>query len=396
MKKMKLAAIAAIVTLASCISQEKNIAVSIDGWQAFDSVSVYHDFYDGNHSEERVPLKRGRAEFDISGEEPQRIVVTVPKDEDMGYILFSTVIETVVSPNDHVEIQGSVDPNGVLRYETTGAPVAEELNRLRNEFLPSRAREDSLQRLLIIDQYEGLATGEGDRIYAEQSSLYSARQTEERARMLEFISANPDHEASAWFATLLPFAISKPSGNYPEHFELLSDSVLVGEYKPWLDARLKQLRELEIRVAAMQTDLTTTPAPARDFTLKDIDNNEVTLSKLANDKYIVLDFWGSWCVPCIEGMPRMKELYAAYSDRVEIVSIACNDDEQRWRDAVAKLELPWINLLNDEEVTENNVPVHYGIGVFPTKFIISPDKKILHKFQGESDDFYIKIEELLK
>ena len=54
---------------------------------------------------------------------------------------------------------------------------------------------------------------------------------------------------------------------------------------------------------------------APDFTLNDIDGNPLSLSSLRG-KYVVLDFWGSWCVWCIKGMPEMKKYYAKYKDKL--------------------------------------------------------------------------------
>lgn len=65
-------------------------------------------------------------------------------------------------------------------------------------------------------------------------------------------------------------------------------------------------------------------SPAPDFTLKTADDKNFTLSSLRG-KYIVLDFWGSWCGWCIKGIPKMKRYYDRYKSKLEIVGIDCND-----------------------------------------------------------------------
>ena len=129
-----------------------------------------------------------------------------------------------------------------------------------------------------------------------------------------------------------------------------------------------------------------------DFTLKDIHGNEFTLSSLRG-KYVILDFWGSWCEWCIKGIPDMKKLYEKYKDRLEIVGIDCKDSEEQWKEAVDKYELPWVHVRN---VMEKDLVQQYKVSGFPTKMIVSPEGKLEKVFMGESSVFYNYVESLFK
>lgn len=131
--------------------------------------------------------------------------------------------------------------------------------------------------------------------------------------------------------------------------------------------------------------------PAPDFTLKSIDGRDISLSSLKG-KAVVLDFWGSWCGWCIKGMPKMKEYYAKYKDKLEILGIDCNDTDQKWRDAVKKYELPWLHVRNEGTP---DVTVLYGISGFPTKIVVDATGKISKVVVGESEEFYKYLDELL-
>jgi len=134
---------------------------------------------------------------------------------------------------------------------------------------------------------------------------------------------------------------------------------------------------------------------APNFTLPDLTGKQVSLSSLKG-KYIVLDFWGSWCFPCIKGMPEMKQYYEKYRDKLEFVGIACRDKDAPWRDAVEKNELNWIQLKNiDSDDASENVSVLYSVEAYPTKFILDKDLKIIAIFQGEVIEFYTRLEQLL-
>ena len=123
---------------------------------------------------------------------------------------------------------------------------------------------------------------------------------------------------------------------------------------------------------------------APDFTLNDIEGKPFSLSSLRG-KYVVLDFWGSWCIWCIRGMPEMKNYYAKYAGKFEIVGVDCNDTDQKWKDAVKKNELPWKHVYCPKG---SDLLAKYAIQGFPTKIVIDPEGKILKTVCGEDPDFY--------
>ena len=91
------------------------------------------------------------------------------------------------------------------------------------------------------------------------------------------------------------------------------------------DAKAKARAEYEAKAKEMQAE----GAVVENFTLKDIQGNDFSLSSLKG-KYVVLDFWGSWCPWCIKGMPKMKEYYQKYQGKLEIVGVDCRDTDEKW------------------------------------------------------------------
>ncbi len=131
---------------------------------------------------------------------------------------------------------------------------------------------------------------------------------------------------------------------------------------------------------------------APDFTLNDINGNPLALSSLRG-KYVVLDFWGSWCVWCIRGIPMMKEYYAKYPGKFEILGIDCNDTPEKWKEAVKEHELPWLHVYCTDEST---VLADYDIQGFPTKIVIDPEGNIINTIVGEDPAFYEYLDELFE
>lgn len=131
---------------------------------------------------------------------------------------------------------------------------------------------------------------------------------------------------------------------------------------------------------------------APDFTLKDLQGNDLALSSLRG-KYVVLDFWGSWCGWCIKGIPDMKKYYAKYEDRMEILGIDCRDTEAKWKAAVEKYALPWLHVRN---AGNPDVSKLYGVPGYPTKIVVDPEGKIAKIVVGEDPAFYTYLDELFK
>lgn len=164
------------------------------------------------------------------------------------------------------------------------------------------------------------------------------------------------------------------------------------------DNSKKQQAEAE-NTSATDTSLTSDPSTltseneAPDFTLNDLNGKPLTLSSLRG-KYVILDFWGSWCGWCIKGIPQMKEYYQKYAGKFEILGIDCNDPEEKWKAAVEKYELPWLHVYNPRG--ESKVLEQYEIQGFPTKIIVGPDGKIVKTIIGEDPAFYAFLDELFK
>ncbi|MDN3593480.1 peroxiredoxin family protein [Zunongwangia endophytica] len=132
---------------------------------------------------------------------------------------------------------------------------------------------------------------------------------------------------------------------------------------------------------------------APDFKLETVSGSEFQLSSI-EDKIIILDFWGSWCVPCLRDFPKMKEYYNRYKSKIEIIGITNLDSKKNWKLSVKKHKLEWINVIN-EGTSDPDLTYIYGVESFPTKFILDKDRKIIGIY-GTTDDFYTKIDELIR
>lgn len=149
----------------------------------------------------------------------------------------------------------------------------------------------------------------------------------------------------------------------------------------------------EVTIVDLDDDLDDDMIPAPDFTLKNMLGEPVSLSSFQG-QWVVLDFWGSWCRYCIQGIPDMKAMYEKYHPMgLEVIGIDCNETETEWMEALGKYQLPWINVYNpggrDSVVTQA-----YQIQGYPTKIIVDPQGYVYASFLGEDPEFYKFIEEI--
>lgn len=113
-------------------------------------------------------------------------------------------------------------------------------------------------------------------------------------------------------------------------------------------------------------------------------------------KYILLDFWGTWCIPCIKVLPQIAEIHERYP-KLQIVSIAWEMDSSGMKKIpsyIEKYKMNWINIVDVQgDEMENNVNALFDVTSYPTTILIDPEGKILHR--GGSDEIPL-LNELLK
>lgn len=279
-------------------------------------------------------------------------------------------------PGDRMVLTGSIDD-----YEVTGTELYDGLAKQTEwQSIVDRQKE-------IIKEYQGLyQNGQApDQAVADSLMALLREQSKQETQVrLNSVKADPNSIVSGYFT----LRMSPKEG--VEAIQALSDEVKNGALGKAIAKAEQGYQNALIKEQARENIKPGKPAP--DFKLKNLDGQEMTLASFKG-KYMVLDFWGTWCGWCIKGIPDMKKYYAKYKDRMEIVGVCCGDTEEKWRAGVAEHELPWTNLFNGDGTEITNV---YAISGYPTKVLIDPEGKIVDVFVGESPALYEKLDKLFK
>lgn len=133
-----------------------------------------------------------------------------------------------------------------------------------------------------------------------------------------------------------------------------------------ISERIKKKRQVVVGMKAI------------DFSMKDTYDNIVNLSYF-NGKYVLLDFWASWCGPCREEHPNLISIYENYKNKdFTILSVSIDTDKEKWIKAIDKDKLTWTQV-SDLSGSKGEVYLKYGITSIPANFLIDPNGLVIAK-----------------
>ena len=135
---------------------------------------------------------------------------------------------------------------------------------------------------------------------------------------------------------------------------------------------------------------------APDFNTPDKNGKQVKLSDYRGTNYVLLDFWASWCVPCVKGLPHMKELYSMYHSKgLELIGVSCDRSKEDWLTAIDKHQIGvWPQVLTVQSpekasqgyLFEEDIQSKYPTDGIPKYVLIDKTGKIIAKWYGYSEE----------
>ncbi|MEA5461158.1 TlpA disulfide reductase family protein [Arcicella sp. LKC2W] len=133
---------------------------------------------------------------------------------------------------------------------------------------------------------------------------------------------------------------------------------------------------------------------APEIAMKTPSDSTLALSSLRG-KYVLIDFWASWCGPCRKENPNVVRMYYKFKDKgFDIFSVSLDQEKESWVKAIEKDGLPWHHV-SDLQFWNSAAAAAYGVQAIPATFLLDKEGKVIAKFL-RGDDLERKLEEVLK
>jgi peroxiredoxin len=302
----------------------------------------------GGLTRQSIPVRADSFRFAGRASHVDLGYLSMPRNRRMGDIsLFieAGVIRVVsdISDPGRAQVSGTRANEDQSRIRSLEQPYYDRIMNLRNE-MKSRTDTGSAAYRDIPRRIDSL-----------QSAVMQVRETWARENPASFASAS-----CLWvLADRIPFE------RLDRLYSALSPDV----------RGTSLMQRLGVKVEGKRRSLA--GKPAADFDAPDTSGGRVRLADYRG-RYVLLDFWASWCVPCRQENPGLKALYARYKERgLEIIGISVDEDGNRWRKAIREDGLPWIHVSDLRR--ESSLANLYGVQPIPDNFLIDPSGKILAK-----------------
>ncbi|MCI1246441.1 MAG: AhpC/TSA family protein [Prevotella sp.] len=349
--------------------QGYHIRGQISGLQDGDTVQINEISHKWKAPLAETVVRNG--EFSFSGDQPDPRGVYVQVKGCNGAVPLildnhQIVLSGTAARNDSQKI-----PFYRFQVKVSGSPLTDELNEklkvrvaldsqyadyhrryadISNQVNKAAAAHDSaeMKRLMATPEY-GAFMREDHRFFTAVDSTYSA-----------LFAQNKD---SWWGPFLMEATLSYFSDEQKPAYELLTENAKNSYYGKMVHDEL------------YPADYTGKKVP--DFTVSD---GKTLKDLLAGKKYVLIDFWASWCVPCRREIPNLKKLYALYAGKgFQIVSLSIDRDAAAWKKAKAEENMPWPGYLDTQGISGK-----YGVRFIPMMFLVDHEGRLVSdKLRGE-------------
>ena len=330
-----------------------------------DNEMMYLHYTDslGNWCKDSVWVKDGKFSFQGGITEPTSASIVLgagvktmddPNTTNLWLEPNEMALELVKGDMKNYVLKGSVTNDEAQMLDQQIAPIRQEMKPLIAAY---QAEKDHEKASAMRDSWEP---------YYERMEKINN----------DFIASHPDSYVSAQLLRYKTSSISYAEAQAA--YDRLNERVKKSQMAEEIREEIKKLR------------MGSPGSPAAVFSKKDINGEMFSLADLRG-KYVLIDFWASWCVPCRKSNPHLKEIYKKYKDKgFEIVCVSDDDrNEEKWKDAVEKdgiqefkhvlRGLKWNGRQPDrsEDISES-----YGIHSLPTKILIDKEGVIIGRYGG--------------
>lgn len=281
-----------------------------------------------------------------------------------------------------------------------------------NKAFKKDGSKDNYNRLMTVYVRSLLALGKQDKILYHLEPLYIANGKKFPADMMNRVMMKPENYKIIYNLSYDYGMALAAAGRSKEAITVLSRIYLSGDDVS--DKILAEIKNASSKIPGGESYFQYLTDSVRNYykqkltsfaaAKKDMNGTAVDFNALKG-RYVLLDFWGSWCRPCRASHPHLKELYSKFKDKgFEIIGIAsehaktAEERHKLWTTAVSEDGLTWLQVLNNENAQQFDAVKEYEVTAFPTKILLDRDGNIIGRYVGNGsggEAFGARLEELL-
>lgn len=326
----------------------------------------------GEWKTDSVQAKEGKYEFTGKTDEPVQArlrvkyspgpdgkpVRTVNTRDMVSVFLQPGKIElTSIDSFSNVQVKGSKAHTEFVKLNALVKPYQERMQPLLDKYVEFSKANDKENQLKVEAELDAIEEEKNEKVYGDY-----VRNNPNSPIALYALQQYAGWDINADKVEPLYNLLSNENKNYPS----------AAEFK----AKIEIARKTAIGSMAM------------DFTQNDTLGNPVSLSSFKG-RYVLVDFWASWCGPCRAENPNVVKVFHKYKDRnFHIIGVSLDrpGQKERWMKAIHNDKLEWTQL-SDLKFWDNEVAKQYGINAIPQNLLIDPEGKIIAKnLRGEELD----------